>query len=199
MKTGSMDKRTRLASVVAMTVVAMAGVWFGLISPQKDRLQTLGDRKHKAAAKLQQVTATIKLAPQVESEVAEKTEVLQKLETGMASGDLYSWLITTVRQFKMDYKVEIPQFSQIDGPRDMTLLPSFPYKQVSVTIGGTGSYADIGKFISALENEFLYIRLVNLNLEPEPSSQLGESQNLVFKMDVVALVKPANSLLAKAK
>lgn len=198
MKT-SMDKRTQLTGVIALTALAVAGVWFGLISPQLGRLHTLADRKDKAATKLQQVTATIKKAKEVEAEVAGKLAELQTLETGMATGDLYSWLITTLRQFKMDYKVEIPQFSQIDGPRDVNLLPAFPYKQVSVTVGGTGSYTDIGRFVSDLENQFLYVRLVNLNLEPVTPALPSEREKLAFKMDVVALVKPANSLLANTR
>ena len=199
MKTGTMDKRTQLTGVIAMTALAVAGVWFGLIGPQRDRLNTLAERKLKAQTKLQQVNNTLKQAKTVESEVADKLSALQTLETGMATGDLYSWLITSVRQFKMDYKVEIPQFSQIDGPRDVNLLPAFPYKQVSVTIGGTGNFTDIGRFISEFENQFLYVRLVNLNMEPASPAQPSEPQKLSFKIDVVALVKPANPLLAQTR
>ena len=55
----------------------------------------------------------------------------------MASGDLYAWTINTLRQFKLGYKVEIPQFSQIDGPKEMNMLAGFPYKQANMTISGT--------------------------------------------------------------
>ena len=197
MKLASMDKRTQLTAVLSLTALALAGVWFGLISPQQHHLRQLADRQQKAQTKLQQINATIKQAAQVEAEVAEKLVTLQQLETGMAGGDLYSWLITTIRQFKNDYRVDIPQFSQIEGPRDVNLLPGFPYKQVSVTIGGTGHYFEIGKFLSDLENQFPYVRLVNLTLEPVSAAPTVERGKLSFKVDVVALVKPVNSLLAK--
>lgn len=200
MKTIAMNKRTQLTSVFACTALALAGVWFGLISPQREKLDTLAQSKENTKSKLQQVLATIKQSPMVESQVADKYSALQSLETGMASGDLYSWLITTIRQFKVDYKIDIPQFSQIEGPRDVTLLPAFPYQQVMVTIGGTGAYAEVGKFVSGLENDFPYIRLANLSLEPGPNPGTGaDKQKLTFKVDVIALVKPTNSLLAKSK
>ncbi len=197
MKLASMDKRTQLTAVISLTVLALAGVWFGLISPQQQHLRQLADRQQKAQTKLQQVNTTLKQAKQVEADLAEKLVELQKVEAGMAAGDLYSWLITTVRDFKNDYRVDIPQFSQIDGPRDVTMLPSFPYKQISVTIGGTGRYFEIGKFLSDLENQFPYVRLANLTLEPVSAAPGVEGDKLSFKVDVVALVKPVNSLLAK--
>jgi len=115
---------------------------------------------------------------------------LAQLELGMASGDLYSWTIGTIRQFKLPYKVEVPQFGQIEGPKEVNLLPKFPYKQATLTIAGTGRFNDLGRFIAEFENQFPYIRLLNLTMEPAGNQTLGDAEKLNFKVDVVTLIKP---------
>ncbi len=111
----------------------------------------------------------------------------------MASGDLYAWAITTLRTFKLGYKVEIPQFSTIDGPKDVNLLPAFPYKQISLTVGGTATFHEFGRFVADFENQFPHMRLLNLSLEPGGLQAGGESSTLSFKMEIAALVKPTAS------
>ena len=48
--------------------------------------------------------------------------------------------------------------------------PSFPFKQVKFTITGTAYYHDLGKFIANFENTFPHIRVVNLQIQPDPSA-----------------------------
>ena len=71
-----------------------------------------------------------------EAELDQANKQLAAAEADMASGDLYSWAINNIRQFKQPYKVEMPQFSTIDGPKDFFMLPSFPYKQATLTVAG---------------------------------------------------------------
>jgi Tfp pilus assembly protein PilO len=109
----------------------------------------------------------------------------------MATGDLLSWTINTLRQFKLAYKIDLAQFSQIDGPRDTSAIADFPYQQATLTVAGAGRYHDLGRFFADFENQFPYIRLQNLSIEPAPSSQASEEkEKLSFRMDVVSLVKP---------
>jgi hypothetical protein len=111
----------------------------------------------------------------------------------MANGDLYAWAINTLKQFRLPYHVEIPQFSQVDGPKDMSMLPSFPYKQATMTVSGTAQFYDFGRFIADFENQFPYIRVLNLTLEPVSAMVPTDRERLSFKLEVAALVKPANS------
>jgi hypothetical protein len=111
----------------------------------------------------------------------------------MATGDLYAWTINTLRQFKLSYKVEIPQFSQIDGPKDMNMLAGFPYKQANMTISGTALYHDFGKFVSDFENQYPYMRVLNLSLEPISAIVGADHEKLAFKMEIAALVKSTAS------
>ncbi len=186
----SNDKRNQLILTVLVTVTVIAGLWLGLVRKQQHTLAELASRKKSAAQKLQVVKQTIENADLIEGQLAEASNQLAKVEETMASGDLYSWAITTIRQFKTNYKVDIPQFSQIDGPKNVSLLANFPYKQATLTISGTAFFHDLGKFVADFENEFPYVRVLNLSVEPVSALVANEREKLAFKMDVAALVKP---------
>jgi hypothetical protein len=193
MKNLPKEKRNQLVLVIMVTGMALSGLWFGLISYQEGNLRALTVRKQEAAQTRDRMEWAIKHASMVEADLAEASGKLAKLENDMASGDLYSWVINSVRQFKLPYKVEIPQYSQIDGPRDVSLLPSFPYKQAALTVGGTAFFYDFGRFLSDFENQFPYIRVLNLSLEPFAGVTSADREKLTFKMDIVVLVKPSTS------
>jgi hypothetical protein len=113
------------------------------------------------------------------------TQNLSRAESDMASGDLYSWTYNTIRLFKTPYQVDIPDIGHPDV--EVTdLLPAFPFKQVKFTITGTAYYHDLGKFIADFENTFPHIRVVNLQMQPDPTAN---DEKLSFKMEVIALVK----------
>jgi Tfp pilus assembly protein PilO len=186
-------KKKQLAMVLMATGAILAGIWFGLISAQQDALRGLSSRKATIQNKRDQMLTTLKTCEKTQAELAERSATLDKMESVMASGDLFSWMINTVKKFKAPYKVEIPQFGQINGPTDVNLLPNFPYKQASVTILGSGNYYDIGKFVADFENEFPFARLANMVLEPVPAAPTEDKEKLSFRIDLVTLVKPSNS------
>lgn len=190
MKRYSKEKQQQLILTILVTAMVLCGLWFGLIRIQKQSLRSLAERRTAAARQLEKVKHAIANADQLEAEVEEAERQILKLEEGMAAGDLYAWAINTVRQFKLPYKVEIPQFSQIDGPKDNNLLPRFPYKQATLTIGGTGHFHDFGRFLADFENAFPYARVLNLTLEPMSGLVTENRERLAFKMDIAMLVKP---------
>jgi len=192
MKKLSKERRQQLILTCLLTALAVAGLWFGVIRAQQRSLQTTASKTEAAREKLRQVKAAIASADETEQKLAEARKQLDQEEESMASGDLYAWAITTLRTFKLGYKVEIPQFSQIDGPKEVSLLPEFPYKQITLTIGGTAPFNEFGRFVSDFENEFPHMRLLNLNLEPAAQNS-GDSQKLSFKMEIAALVKSSAS------
>lgn len=185
----SKEKRNQLVLVVLVTGCLLVGLWFGLIRFQQDSLTVLGQSKIASEQRLDQVRQAIDAADQIESQLADAQQRLAKIESTMASGDLYSWTINTLRQFKPGYKVEIPQYSQIDGPKDMNMLAGFPYKQANMTISGTAFYTDFGKFVADFENQFPYMRILNLSLEPVPALVGSDREKLAFRMEIAALVK----------
>jgi Tfp pilus assembly protein PilO len=183
------EKRNNLILVVVITVAVLGGLGFGLIKYQHENLDRLAIRKATATRKLEQMEDAVKNSARIESDLAEAKQTLSQLESDIApSGDLYSWVIGTVRAFKAPYKVEIPQFSQIGPITEMTMLPSFPYKQASMTVAGKAHYHELGRFLADFENRFPHIRILNLGLDVDSTPQ--ESEMLAFRMDIVTLVKP---------
>jgi Tfp pilus assembly protein PilO len=183
------DKRNHLILVFLATALAIAGLGFGLIRRQYQNLNELAREKVAAQSKVRQMEDTVKQADQLKAKLAEAAKTLSELESGMASGDLYSWAIDTINKFKLPYKVEIPLLSQ-PSVGEVNLLPKFPYKQTMLTVNGTAYFHDFGKFLADFENQFPQIRVLNLELEPAASLILSEKEKLSFKMDIVALVKP---------
>jgi hypothetical protein len=187
------EKRNQLILIAGLTLLILGALWAALIGPLRQNLRGLADRKAAVARKLDQVTLAIKNTDHVAAELSQARAALAELEVRMGSGDLYSWAINTLREFKVPYRVDIPQFSQIDGPRDMPMLPQFPYKQATLTIGGSAYFYDFGRFLADFENQSPYIRVLNLSLEPIPSLAPVDQEKLAFKMDVVFLVKPGDA------
>jgi Tfp pilus assembly protein PilO len=188
----SKEKRNQLLAVLMGTVAVLATLGYFLIKLQQDRLRALADKKSGEEVKLEKMTKAIKRRDQVNAEFAQLAQTLTEKETDMPPArDEYSWMISTLRRFKANYKIDLPQFSPVSTPADCNLIPEFPYKQVTLSIGGTGHYHDVGRFVSDFENNFPFIRVVNLTLELNPTPAAGEREKLSFRMDIVALVKGA--------
>jgi hypothetical protein len=188
------DKRNQLILVLVGTVAVLCGLGFGLIRFQYEGLKSLAAKNVEAKKKLVEMREMVNNASKYEVAVGEARKKLAEMETDMASGDLYAWVINTLRTFKVPYKVEIPQYSPIGPVVDMSLLPDFPYKQATLTVAGTAHFHDFGKFLADFENEFPHIRVLNLKLDANPSLAGGQEQELVsFTMEIVALVKQAQS------
>lgn len=189
MKKLSKEKRQQLVLVVLITSVVIAGFWYGIINLQKVQLSKASKNLQEAEHRLNKVQQAVKSADKIEADLKDASQKLSAIEDGMASGDMFSWFVLKLREFQLNHKVEIPQISR-ESTGDVLLLPDFPYKQATYTLRGSGFYQEIGKFLADFENRFTYIRLQNLELEPNPSSIPGEMEKLAFKMEVVALVRP---------
>ena len=183
------EKRNTLIAVVLGTLVALAGLYFGLIKYQKQSLQRLAEKKVAVEKKHRQVLEAIKHTSQIETEVATAKKELAEAEADIASGDLYSWVINTLRQFKSNYKVNIPQFSPISGTSEVSLLSNCPYKQATVSLSGTAHFHDLGRFVADLENQFPHMRVLNLSLELNQSPAADDQETVSFKLDIATLVK----------
>jgi hypothetical protein len=179
------DKRNPFFAVVLVTVVALGLIYFCLIQSQNTSLLRVAADRKAAGDKLSSMEKNIKNADAISKELANETYALSRAEEDMASGDLYSWTYATIRLFKQQYKVEIPEIGQpVVG--DVDLFPTFPYKQLRFGINGTAYYHDLGKFVSDFENAFPHARIVNLVIDPTGV----ESEKLSFRMEIIALVKP---------
>jgi len=179
------ERRNPFIIVVLITAICLVSIYFGLISNQQATLSKVGSIRQAAANKFEDIDKAIRNAGLTARQLAELQSNLSVAEADMASGDLYSWTYSTMRQFKQPYRVELPD---IGAPKvgDVDMFPSFPYKQITFSVTGKAYYHDLGKFVADFENAFPHARLVNLNIAPAGP----DTEQLSFSMDVIALVKP---------
>ncbi len=184
------NKRQPLILTVIGTVAVLGLMGYFLIGAQLKNLDKLGQKQAETQLQLDQMHNAVKHADQIEKDLVEVKSRLNKAEADMASGDLYAWFVETFRNFKSNYKVEIPAFTPVAPATDVNLLPKFPYKQATMALSGSAYYHDLGQFIADLENRFPYMRVVNLSMEPAGVTSAADKEKLVFRMDVISLVKP---------
>jgi hypothetical protein len=185
----SKEKQKQLALVITCTVLTLATLGYFLVKGGYDRLGELEKKKIAAAEKLAQMETAVKKSPQTEKAFNETAQSLSEKEATMASGDLYSWMFTSIRRFQRGYKVEIPQISPV-ATAEVNLLPKFPYKQATVVVGGTAHYHELGRFIADFENAYPYMRISNLALDLNTSTASGDHEKLAFKLEITSLIKP---------
>ena len=183
----SKEKKTQLVIVVLLAIGVLNGLGFGLIRWQYNNLNKLGGQRVTAEQKLQQMRDTLKSGGTLVTSLTDAKTTLSEMETDMASGDLYAWVVNTFRKFKTPYKVEIPQLGPLGPVTEASLLPGFPYKQATVTVAGRAHFHDFGRFLADFENTFPHMRVTNLNLEIEPTPQ--DPELISFRMDVAVLIK----------
>jgi len=185
----SKEKRNQLILACAVILLALCGLYFTLIRFQQHSLDSWAAKKGITEKNLDEIRNSIKNSKQIEAELLVVSNKLALQEEDMPAGDLYASMVNTLRAFKLNRRVEIPQFNSPGTAVDVNLLPKFPYKQVVMTIVGTAYYHDLGKFIADYENEFPTSRIVNLDLSPASVTSPDEKEKLSFKMDIVSLVK----------
>jgi hypothetical protein len=196
MKANKLSKEKRNKLILAwLVILAVTTGWVLVVFSGQQDAQTAAEQNlEKRKNEFGLMTDKLKRAEDIEAQQQVATQKLRALETSMANAsDTFSWVVTTVREFKQAYpKVELPQFSPVTtGP--VTLLPKFPYQQASVTVAGSAHYQDLGMFIAGFENQFPFARITNLEIEPAAVGAAVNREKLSFKMAIIFLVKPAQS------
>jgi len=176
--------------VILATVCLLGGIYFLLIQTEKEQNIKLAHEANDKKAELDKINTSIKQGTLTDQKLTDITSQLQHAEDDVVTGDVYAWVYDTVRHFKANYHVDIPNIGQ-PTVNEVDMLGAFPYKQVTVSLSGTAYYHDLGKFISDFENNFQHIRMVNLSIEPANAGGTGATvEKLSFRVDLVALVKP---------
>lgn len=194
MKKISKEKQSQLVLVVVIILLIATGLYMGLIRLQQAKIRNVALEKTRANKKLAQITETIKNSAKIDADLAAIRKELAVREDEMPSDDLYASAINTIRKFKLPYDVDIKQFTS-KGTSDLNVFTKFPYKQFTVSIMGSARYHDLGKFIADFENRFPSSRVMNLELLPDASAT--QNEQLIFRMDIVSLVKSSATVVAK--
>src|SRR5437667_5663009 len=195
MKNLSKEKRDRLVLIALGTVACMVALYYVVIKTQQKTRAKIAkeiiDEQNKVDNAQRLISSTADLQKKLDGSLRD----LRTIEDGMASGDMYSWIITTINKFRADRKVDIPQFSR-EVPTEVGVLPKFPYRAALFNVRGTAYFHDFGKFIADFENAFPFIRIQNLELEAAASSSAtstGDPEKLAFRMEIVTLVNPVTA------
>jgi hypothetical protein len=194
----SKEKRDRLILVIVMTIAIGVGLWYGIITTRKERLEEVKVSIRAAIDKLEKARKLVKQADKADSQLVAAVEKLDEVEDTMASGvDHYTWAILLLEKARTHHEVKIIEVTRpVKG--EVGLLAQFPYQAAIFTVRGAGHYHDFGKFLADFENSFPYFRVQNITLSPgldsvagpdTPTAGTGE-ENLAFRMDIVALIKP---------
>jgi Tfp pilus assembly protein PilO len=190
------EKRDKIILVCIFTIAASAAIWFLLISAQRKTLNSVREQAQKSKEQLARGNNTLTTRAQVNEQFQELSKRLKDREAAMAAPtDMYSWVVQTLNNFRLPYKVEIPQFGR-ELPSEVGIFPKFPYRAAMFNLQGTAHYHDFGKFLADFENAFPYIRVQNIDLSPggETVSAVGDSsankEKLNFKMELLTLVRP---------
>jgi len=186
----SKQKRDQLIMVTIGAIVVCGALWYLLITSLNENLAAVKKQNKELAEKIGKAEIELKKAPQIEHDFLASSNLLSEIEAPMPSGDMYSWVITTINNFKEPYKdISIPSFSQ-SQVGDVEMFPSFPYKAATFHIKGSGHYDDYGKFVADFENHFPFFMMENIELTPAHQTMSDDPEKLDFSMDIVALVKP---------
>jgi Tfp pilus assembly protein PilO len=188
----SKEKRNRLILVIIMTITIGVGLWYGIITTRKERLEEAKRSISAAIDKLEKAKTLVKQTDKAKAQLTAAKNKLKVVEDSMVSGgDHYAWAIHLLDQAGARHEVKIIETTR-PVKVDVGLLAQFPYQAAIFTVRGAGHYHDFGKFLADFENSYPYFRVQNLSLAPgsDPSAAGTGVENLSFRMEIVALIKP---------
>src|SRR5690348_9821385 len=100
MKNLPKDKRDKIILIGLGTLAVVAGLYYGLISAQRNALVEAQMKTADQEDRLSRADFLVKNVSQVQKNLEQATESLTAIEGTMASGDFFSWGIQTVNNFK---------------------------------------------------------------------------------------------------
>lgn len=194
MKNLPKEKRDRLIALGIGTLVIVVGLYYGLITMQQKALLSTAKAKADLMGKLGEGQRLLGSSVAIQKGLESATAKRKAIEATLPSGDMFSWIISTVNAFKEKYDVDIPQFSR-EVPSVIGISANFPYKAATFILRGTAHFHELGRFISDFENAFPYMRIQNIEIEPNPANSdvtPADSEKLQFKIEVVTPVNIPN-------
>jgi hypothetical protein len=192
----SKEKRNQIIAVILGAIAIAAALWLGVIKTRTKGLEDARARLATAQLRFEAARNYVMKAEEIENEKAAALERLRSVEEGMASrDDRYQWSLQLIQKARTGQEVEVMDATRPDT-KPVNLIPQFPYEAAVFTVKGNGYYHDFGKFLADFENRFPYFHVQNVTLgaagesSVEVASGRMPKDKLLFKMDVIALIKP---------
>lgn len=190
----SREKKSQLILVGMMSLTVCFGLYFGIILGQNDRIKAMNRRRDEMVDKLSKAERAVKNQKALETEIAARREELDAIEHTMASGDLYAWIIGTMNRRAAKANLTIPTYGR-ETIGEIGIVPGFPYKAATFLLKGTGTFENLGQFITDLENERPFYRVQNLDVSPATAAG-NEPYQIQFSLELVVPVRPTSTTIA---
>ena len=182
--------KRRLFMLLLGTIAAICAIWFLVILKLETQVKDKEDKIRSVQKNVEVTRSSIRLAEKYNDELERNGSILARYEGQMAQGDLYRWVINSLRPLQSQSDVEVKDFT-LPQIADSTIPPKVPYKTATYTIGGFARFYEFGPFLAALENSSPFIRIKNITLEATSSgaSNATEPERLSFKVEFSILVR----------
>jgi hypothetical protein len=187
------------------TGVVLAALYFLVVSAQKTTVADYANKIDAAQEKLEKAERWLRMAPGIQDRLNGCRTELEAKQEQMAPVDKFKWFYNTLEPFLAQHRVQLVDITREPEIGDVGVLPKFPYQTATFGVKLSARYHDFGLFLADFENKFPYMRVRNLELEPESGSKTAGSEgrvqkaaskveNLAITMRVVTLIKPSTSL-----
>jgi len=205
----SKEKRDKLVLVALGTAAVLGALYFLVVSTQQTALQDYADKTDVTKEKLAKAERWQRMASSVKARLAASRAELEAKQDQMAPVDKFKWFYNTMETFLAQHRVRLVDITREPEIGEVGVLPNFPYQAASFGVKLTGHYHDVCNFLAEFENHFPYMRVQNVEIEPETAtkiatkdshgsvSQAAIPEELAVTLRVVTLIKP-NTPLAPA-
>lgn len=138
---------------------------------------------------ISQANGNLSRLNELRSHSANEDRNIRILESKMASGDLYLWVMKALKPYAEDHRIVIERYGN-PVLYDEDYHPVLPYRQACFVVEGRAYYHDIGKFTAAIENAFPFLKVSLISMNSAPNEYAGEedAETLSFEMVFVTTV-----------
>lgn len=202
----SKEKRDKLILIGMGTAGIVAALYFLVIGTQKIALAEYAEKTDAAKEKLAKAERWLRMAPSVEARLTAHRKELDSRQDSMAPVDKFKWFYGTLDKFLAERQIKLTDITRDPEITDVGILPKFPYQAAVFGVKLNARFYDLGVFLADFENQFPYMRVKNLQIEPEIAARaaardlagldprLSQAENLTVNMRVVTLIKPNTPL-----
>jgi hypothetical protein len=202
----SKEKRDKLMLVGIATAGVLAALYLFLISPQQTALRDCADKTDATREKLAKAEHWLRMAPTIQTRLSACRKELDAKQDEMAPLEKFKWFYNTLERFLAQRSVKLADITREPEIGELGVLPRFPFQAATFGVKLNARYHDFGSFLAEFENQFPYMRVQNLDLEPDNGfkgngkEQLiveqreTDPESLAITMRVVTLLKPSVAL-----
>jgi hypothetical protein len=207
------EKRDRLLLVGVGTSALLAALYFLVITSQQAALRECLDKTEATKQMLAKAERWSRMASGIEARLNAHRAELESRQEYMAPVDKFKWFYNTLEKFLTRHSVQLVDITREPVVGDVGVLPKFPFQAATFGVKLNAYFHDFGAFLADFENQFPFLRVQNLELEPDaaPGISLKEnvagsikraagasedphSERLAITMRVVTLIKPSSPL-----